>query len=269
MFDRFTEGARRVMTLARQEAQRRRNDYIGTEHLLLGLVQEGSGVAARVLKDLGVDLRRARAGVDQLVERGASPDSGPHLPFTPRAKRALERALEESQVRGSGTIGTEHLLLGLIRENDGPAAHVLRDLGAEPGAIHAGIEEMLGPPPAGAGGRKPVLHSSDPDRDDPAIPRSPLEAEADLFDVGVRRALELRFPAGGVKGGADYRRTSLGKGFHVVVHWRPDPAKPPLASISVVAGHLESLREKLPEILDLLADLAAKEFRRDREPPTA
>jgi ATP-dependent Clp protease ATP-binding subunit ClpC len=151
MFDRFTERARKVMTLARQEAQKLNNDYIGTEHILLGLVQEGSGVAAQVLKNLDVDLRKVRAEVERLVEQGTNPVSGTQLPFTPRAKRVLELALEEAQNLGHNYIGTEHLLLGLIRESDGPAAHVLQNLGVKPEEVREEVVELLGAePPAGA-----------------------------------------------------------------------------------------------------------------------
>jgi ATP-dependent Clp protease ATP-binding subunit ClpC len=151
MFDRFTERARKVMTLARQEAQKLNNDYIGTEHILLGLVQEGSGVAAQVLKNLDVDLRKVRAEVERLVEQGTSPVSGSQLPFTPRAKRVLELAMEEAQTLGHNYIGTEHLLLGLIRESDGPAAHVLQNLGVKPEEVREEVVELLGAdPPQGA-----------------------------------------------------------------------------------------------------------------------
>jgi ATP-dependent Clp protease ATP-binding subunit ClpA len=144
MFDRFTERARRVMTLARTEAQALRNDYIGTEHVLLGLVQEGTGVAAQVLKNLDVDLKKVRAEVEGLVEQGTSPATRGQFPFTPRAKRVLELALEEAQGLGHNYIGTEHLLLGLIRENDGPAAHVLRNLGVGTEAVREEVAELLG-----------------------------------------------------------------------------------------------------------------------------
>ncbi|NUN51561.1 MAG: hypothetical protein HUU06_02075 [Planctomycetaceae bacterium] len=156
MFDRFTERARKVMTLARQEAQKLRNDYIGTEHILLGLVKEGSGVAAQVLKNLDVDLGKVRAEVERLAEEGEHPSSGSQLPFTPRAKRVLELALVEAQGLGHNYIGTEHLLLGLIREKDGPAAHVLGILGVRTEAVREEVIEILGadadtgPPPVAA-----------------------------------------------------------------------------------------------------------------------
>ncbi len=141
MFDRFTERARKVMTLARQEAQKLNNDYIGTEHILLGLVQEGSGVAAQVLKNLDVDLRKVRAEVERLVEQGTSPVSGSQLPFTPRAKRVLELAMEEAQTLGHNYIGTEHLLLALLEFEDGAGA--LTGLGIDKAAAEANIARAL------------------------------------------------------------------------------------------------------------------------------
>ncbi|MHC4923069.1 MAG: ATP-dependent Clp protease ATP-binding subunit [Planctomycetota bacterium] len=162
MFDRFTERARKVMTLARQEAQKLNNDYIGTEHILLGLVQEGSGVAAQVLKNLDVDLRKVRAEVERLVEQGTSAISGSQLPFTPRAKRVLELALEEAQNLGHNYIGTEHLLLGLIRESDGPAAHVLQNLGVKPEEVREEVVELLGADtPAGSAKEEGELADGD------------------------------------------------------------------------------------------------------------
>ena len=128
MFDRFTDRARKVMGLARQEAQRLGHDYIGTEHVLLGLIQEGNGVASDVLKSLDIDLKKIRQEVEKLVSPGNTMVTMGQLPFTPRAKKVLELALEEAQNLGHNYIGTEHLLLGLIRENEGIAAQVLMNL---------------------------------------------------------------------------------------------------------------------------------------------
>ena len=115
MFDRFTDRAKKVMNLARQEAQRFNHEYLGTEHVLLGLVQEGSGVAANVLKNMGIDLNKIRMEVEKIVKTGPSMVTMGQLPFTPRAKKVLELSMEEAGTIGHNYIGTEHLLLGLIQ----------------------------------------------------------------------------------------------------------------------------------------------------------
>ncbi|MHC4469876.1 MAG: ATP-dependent Clp protease ATP-binding subunit [Planctomycetota bacterium] len=144
MFDRFTERARKVMGLARQEAQRFGHDYIGTEHVLLGLVQEGSGVAAQVLKNLDVEMKKIRLEVEKIVKGGTNTVTMGQLPFTPRAKKVLELALEEAQQLGHNYIGTEHLLLGLIRENEGIAAQVLMNLNVKLEEVREEVLELLG-----------------------------------------------------------------------------------------------------------------------------
>ena len=129
MYERFTDRARKVMRLANQEAQRFNHEYIGTEHLLLGLIKEGSGVAANVLKNLEVDLRKIRLEVEKLLQGG--PDLPPmrKRPQTPRAKKVIEYSIEESRSLGHKYVGTEHILLGLLREDMGVAAQVLMNLG--------------------------------------------------------------------------------------------------------------------------------------------
>ncbi|MFC1706144.1 ATP-dependent Clp protease ATP-binding subunit [Planctomycetota bacterium] len=144
MFDRFTERARRVMGLARQEAQRFNHEYIGTEHILLGLIQEGSGVAANVLRNLDIDLDKIRREVEKIVQSGPSMVTMGQLPFTPRAKKVLELAVEEASNLGHNYIGTEHLLLGLIRENEGVAAQVLLNLGLKLDDVREEVLELLG-----------------------------------------------------------------------------------------------------------------------------
>ncbi len=166
MFDRFTERARKVMSLARQEAQRFNHDYIGTEHILLGLVQEGSGVAARVLKRLDVELRKIRIEVEKIVKNGTNMVTMGQLPFTPRAKKVLELALEEAQHLSHNYIGTEHLLLGLIRENEGIAAQVLMNLGSKLEDVREEVLELLGSDgesDGGGGEPGPEFSSGDPD----------------------------------------------------------------------------------------------------------
>ena len=147
MFDRFTDRAKKVMNLARQEAQRLNHEYLGTEHVLLGLVQEGSGVAANVLKNMGVDLTRIRAEVEKLVKSGPSMVTMGQLPFTPRAKKVLELSMEEAHNLGHNYIGTEHLLLGLIKENEGIAAKVLTNLGVKLEDVREEVLEFLGADP--------------------------------------------------------------------------------------------------------------------------
>jgi ATP-dependent Clp protease ATP-binding subunit ClpC len=130
MFERFTDRARKVMALANQEAQRFNHEYIGTEHILLGLVKEGSGVGANVLKNLDVDLRKVRLEVEKLVKSGPDMVTMGKLPQTPRAKKVIEYAIEEARNLNHNYVGTEHLLLGLLREHDGVAAQVLMNLGS-------------------------------------------------------------------------------------------------------------------------------------------
>ena len=144
MFDRFTDRAKKVMNLARQEAQRFNHEYLGTEHVLLGLVQEGSGVAANVLKNMGIDLNKIRSEVEKIVKTGPSMVTMGQLPFTPRAKKVLELAMEEASNLGHNYIGTEHLLLGLIKENEGIAAQVLLNLGVKLEDVREEVLEFLG-----------------------------------------------------------------------------------------------------------------------------
>jgi hypothetical protein len=130
MFERFTDGARRVVVLAQEEARMLDHNYIGTEHILLGLIHEGEGVAAKALESLGISLEAVRQQVEEIIGRGRHTPSG-HIPFTPRAKKVLELSLRESLQLGHNYIGSEHILLGLIREGDGVAAQVLVRLGAD------------------------------------------------------------------------------------------------------------------------------------------
>ena len=144
MFDRFTDRAKKVMSLARQEAQKFNHEYIGTEHILLGLVQEGNGVAANVLQKMAVDLEKIRQEVEKIVKTGPSMATMSNLPFTPRAKKVLELAMEEASQLGHNYIGTEHLLLGLIKENEGIAAQVLLNLRVKLEDVRIQVLEFLG-----------------------------------------------------------------------------------------------------------------------------
>jgi ATP-dependent Clp protease ATP-binding subunit ClpC len=130
LFQRFSDSARRVVVLAQEEARKLNHNYIGTEHLLLGLIQEGEGVAAKSLETFQVNLDAVRSQVVEVIGRGSSPPSG-HIPFTPRAKKVLELSLREALQLGHNYIGTEHILLGLIREGEGVAAKVLVKLGVD------------------------------------------------------------------------------------------------------------------------------------------
>ena len=142
VFERFTERARRVVVLAQEEARMLNHDYIGTEHILLGLIREGEGVAAKALESLGISLEAVRQQVEEIIGRGQQAPSG-HIPFTPRAKRVLELSLREALQLGHDYIGTEHILLGLIREGDGVAAQVLVKLGADLNRVRQQVIQLL------------------------------------------------------------------------------------------------------------------------------
>jgi ATP-dependent Clp protease ATP-binding subunit ClpA len=129
LFERFTDRAQRVVVFAQEESRLLNHDYIGTEHILLGLIHEGEGVAAMALGSLGISLEEARRQVEEIIGAGQSPPSG-HIPFTPRAKKVLEMSLREALDLGYNYIGTEHILLGVIAEGKGVAARVLIELGA-------------------------------------------------------------------------------------------------------------------------------------------
>jgi ATP-dependent Clp protease ATP-binding subunit ClpC len=154
MFERFTDRARRVVVLAQEEARMLEHNYIGTEHVLLGLIHEGEGVAAKALRALDVDLDTLRREVEALVGRGQQPMPGQHIPFTPQAKKVLELALRESVQLGHDYIGTEHLLLGLVREGEGPAAQVLQQRGIELNMVRQEVIRLLHGHQAGEGRRR-------------------------------------------------------------------------------------------------------------------
>ena len=154
MYERFTERARKVLYLSQQEAKRLGHNYVGTEHLLLGLVAEGEGVAATALKSIGINLQKVRSEVEKIIGTGDAPYLG-EVTLTPRAKRVLELALDEGRQLGHNYIGTEHIILGLIRESEGVAAQVLKNMGADLEKVRRQVLSQLGgaaPSPVGGGG---------------------------------------------------------------------------------------------------------------------
>jgi len=202
MFERFTDRARKVMALANQEAQRFNHEYIGTEHILLGLVKEGSGVGAKVLKNLDVDIKKLRLEVEKLVKSGPDMVTMGKLPQTPRAKKVIEYAIEEARALNHNYVGTEHILLGLLRESEGIAAQVLMNLGLKLEDVRqevlnllgAGVEDApndlglkMGPP--GAAGRK--LKSKTPALDSFGRDLTQLAVNGELDPViGRKREIE-------------------------------------------------------------------------------
>ena len=162
MFERFTDRARRVVVLAQEEARMLNHNYIGTEHILLGLLREGEGVAAKALESLGISLDAVRQQVEEIIGQGQQAPSG-HIPFTPRAKKVLELSLRESLQLGHNYIGTEHILLGLIREGDGVAAQVLVKLGADLNRVRL-AGHPAHPQPTAPGGRTGDRDAGSPGR---------------------------------------------------------------------------------------------------------
>ena len=165
MFERFTERARQVVVLAQEESRRLKHNYIGTEHLLLGLLREEEGIAARVLGRLDVTADEVRAEIDRVIGQGDEVTSG-QIPFTPRAKHALERSLREALALNHKYIGTEHVLLGVVQEENGVAARILEELGASAGKVR---EEVLR-----AVGGGVTLES----RGGPGLPDAPLDPQS-------------------------------------------------------------------------------------------
>ena len=172
MFKRFTDRARRVVVLAQGEARMLNHNYVGTEHILLGLIHEGEGVAAKALESLGISLQGVRAQVEEIIGRGQQAPSG-HIPFTPRAKKVLELAHRESVQLDHNYIGTEHILLGLIREGDGVAAQVLVKLGADLNRVRQQVIHLLRGHPA----------------------EEPMSARSAVSELDTRSAVQARLEA--------------------------------------------------------------------------
>ncbi len=189
MFERFTDRARKVMALANQEAQRFNHEYIGTEHILLGLVKEGSGVGANVLKNLDVDLRKVRLEVEKLVKSGPDMVTMGKLPQTPRAKKVIEYAIEEARNLNHNYVGTEHLLLGLLREHDGVAAQVLMNLGLKLEEVREEVLNLLG---AGVDNEDPEAASAGPGPSgEPGAPGRKGKSKTPALDSFGRDLTEL------------------------------------------------------------------------------
>ena len=142
MFERFTDRARRVVVLAQEEARMLSHNYIGTEHILLGLIHEGEGVAAKALESLGISLEAVRAQVEEIIGQGQQAPSG-HIPFTPRAKKVLELSLREAIALSDKSISDGHIALGLLREGEGLGMKVLHDLGVDPAELRRDLTAAL------------------------------------------------------------------------------------------------------------------------------
>jgi ATP-dependent Clp protease ATP-binding subunit ClpC len=179
VFERFTERARQVVVLAHDEARALKHNYIGTEHLLLGLLREDRGVAARVLESFDITVEEVRAQVARIVGRGDEVTTGP-IPFTPRTKKVLELSLREALSLGHNYIGTEHLLLGLARENEGVAARILLDFGCDAQKIRNEVIRVL----SGAAGPLPVEaeHAEDPMVTSEWLSLDPAPTPTSVFD---------------------------------------------------------------------------------------
>jgi hypothetical protein len=160
VFERFTDRARRVVVLAQEEARMLNHNYIGTEHLLLGLIHEGEGVAAKALEALDISLNAVRLQVEEIIGEGQSPPTG-HIPFTPRAKKILELSLREALQLNHNYIGTEHILLGMVREAEGVAAQVLQKLGANLSNVRQEVIRLLAGYPGGTTPEGVVVEQGD------------------------------------------------------------------------------------------------------------
>ena len=186
MFERFTEKAIKVIMLAQEEARRLGHNFVGTEQILLGLIGEGTGVAAKVLKSMGVNLKDARIEVEKIIGRGSG-FVAVEIPFTPRAKRVLELSLEEARQLGHNYIGTEHLLLGLIREGEGVAARVLENLGVDLSKVRTQVIRMLGETAEVAAGAGPQGRTKTPTLDEFGSNLTHLASEGKLDPVVGRQ----------------------------------------------------------------------------------
>ena len=237
MFERFNVRARRVLVLARDQARRGNHDHIGPEHLLLGLLQEGDGVGAHALAGLGVSLTSAMAVVDEVVGRGTAPPTDTP-PFTPRAKLALELSLREAIRLGHNYIGTEHLLLGLVRESERVPNQVLTTLGLDPAAVDAEVMALLG----GMPGRR---HPLDAVAGDDVEPAEAVDV-AQLLPPG--EAFEILIAALASQPSTD--RTEVHGVAYDTCAYRPEPLPEILVSVAAAEVSREAFdgfTEQLPE----------------------
>jgi ATP-dependent Clp protease ATP-binding subunit ClpA len=247
VFERFTDRARRVVVLAQEEARMLNHGYIGTEHLLLGLIQEEEGVAAKALESLGISLEAVRSQVEEIIGQGQAAPTG-HIPFTPRAKKVLELSLREALQLGHNYIGTEHILLGLIREGEGVAAQVLQKLGADLNRVRQTVIQLL----SGYTGR------AEPSVSFESVP--PFESAHDLASsltqiVGRGKAIRLL-----AERLAEELATALDD---------PDiTAEVVLAGLGPNASHLRSLEDLVSDERDLQSALVEIERRRKQEGDT-
>jgi ATP-dependent Clp protease ATP-binding subunit ClpC len=192
VFERFSDRARRVVVLAQEEARMLNHDHIGTEHILLGLVREGEGVAARVLTALEIGLDDVRSEVEQIIGQGQSAPAA-QIPFTPRAKKVMELSLREALQLGHNYIGTEHILLGLVREGEGVGAEVLKKRGATLDGVRAHVVSLLSGE-AGGSAEAAMTPAGEPAaHDEPLCPR----CRARLTETATYRVLDVASAEGG------------------------------------------------------------------------
>jgi ATP-dependent Clp protease ATP-binding subunit ClpA len=280
MFERFTDRARRVVVLAQEEARMLNHNYIGTEHILLGLIHEGEGVAAKALESLGISLEAVRQQVEEIIGQGQQAPSG-HIPFTPRAKKVLELSLREALQLGHNYIGTEHILLGLIREGEGVAAQVLVRLGADLNRVRQQVIQLLhgyqGKEEPTAGPASPV-RSAESRRDRPQL----TEVLSRLRSIESRlAALESRVGTGPDAGDLDTEITRLRRDKEAAIEAQDfetaaalrDREKKLLADKSALAQEwaaahpdLPSLAETASQLRDRLDELDGRLGRGDSAP---
>ena len=244
MFERFTDRARRVVVLALEEARFLNHSHIGTEHLLLGLIHESEGVAAMALESLGISLEAVRAEVAKVVRRGKQPPTG-HIPFTPRAKKVLELSLREATQLNHDYIGTEHILLGLIREGEGVAAQVLFKVGASPARVRQQVIQLLGGSTGGEGAAEPAGARTRLVR--MTVPAELREAEEQL--VQVRREKEAAIDRGDVEQAAGLREKERRLLTHVAAQQGAWTAGVDLAAVIQENQNLHREVERLRELL--------------------